>query len=448
LIDFPQMGRRSLQVLRQATVMGRDMAQLGRDFLSRGLFVVSALLLITDAAFGVTAEPVEFMYAGTWTNLPAAGFQPTYSGGIYGWRVSIRSGRFEPLGLVAPAIMPDSLAASPDGRFLYATRTNFCVCLMGLPFPGAPRAQVSAYSIDSRSGALTFLNSVDAAGDVPADIKVSPSGRALVIGHFYSGNLVSYRILPDGRLGGLLDQFQHSGPSVGHFPVGPHVHGLTFSHDGRRLYAADLGIDRLFTYRVDPSTDRLTAANPPYLQVTPGKGPRHIAVHPNDRWIYVNNETIGVATFLERREDGLHSIQDLPLVAETSDVPVGAAECKVSPDGRFLYANSRTYASIAVYALDSQTGRMTHVQYAASAAQPDASRAEWPLPVWMSRTESGARIFDWDHSSTWLASANLGENAIVIMRRDPHSGTLQRTGQVLPVPQPSFVLFVRPGATP
>jgi 6-phosphogluconolactonase (cycloisomerase 2 family) len=130
----------------------------------------------------------------------------------------------------------------------------------------------------------------------------------------------------------------------------------------------------------------------------------------------------------------------------------------VSPDGKFLYANSRTYKTIAIYSIDQSTGELRNVGYAptdkltAFAATGPTNQnmtsppvnGAWEQPLGIQHTEQGARMFDWDASATWVASGNLGENAVVILRRDAESGALTPTGQILHVPQPSFVLFVRP----
>ena len=60
------------------------------------------------------------------------------------------------------------------------------------------------------------------------------------------------------------------------------------------------------------------------------------------------------------------------------------------------------------------------------------------------RADHGARMFAWDSTANWVASANIGEGAVVSLRRDPSNGKLTQTGQVLEVPQPSFVVFAKP----
>ena len=46
----------------------------------------------------------------------------------------------------------------------------------------------------------------------------------------------------------------------------------------------DLGLDRVYVYRVNTVIDALIANDPPFVQGALGRGPRHGSFHPNSRW--------------------------------------------------------------------------------------------------------------------------------------------------------------------
>jgi 6-phosphogluconolactonase len=404
--------------------------------------------LILFSVISMTTKPAsaagdEFLYAGTWTNLPTGGPHSEYSKGIYGWHISSATGELTSLGLIAKTDGPESLAASPNGHFLYATRHNGSVTLPGTPFPGVGNAGVAAYAVDHKTGKLELLNHVDARGDAPAHIRVDMSGNALALGNYYSGNVITFRILSDGRLSEAVTVDQHSGPSA---HGGPHAHGVAFSPDNKILYVADQGIDRVYSYRFDEKTSKFTPLDPPYIQVEAGRGPRHLAVHPNGKWVYVNNEQGGTETFFESDNGRLKEIQNISLVPpEKSEGMIGAAESKISPDGKFLYANSRAREAVAVFSIDQNKGKLTMVQFADTSRKgnlPAGEKADESVQV--DRYAKGARMFDWDATTTWVAFGNLGDNAVVILKRDAATGKLSRTGLIYDVPQPSYVVFVKP----
>lgn len=388
----------------------------------------------------------EYLYAGSWTNLPSHGTHPEYARGIYGWRFSPATGQFTSLGLVARTDGPESLAVSPNGRFLYATQHDGCSCLPGVPFPGTPHAGVAAFAIDPATGSLKFLNSVDAQGDTPAHIQVDGTGSVLALGNYYGGDLVTYRILPDGRLSEAVGIDRHSGPSA---HGGPHAHGVAFSPDNRLLYVADQGLDRVYSYKIDIQSATIAPLDPPYIEVKQGYGPRHLAVHPNGKWVYANNEQEGVEIAFESSGGKLKQIQEISVMPEGVTGRVGTAESKISPDGKFLYVNSRDQQGISVFAVDQNSGKLTRVEFADTSQKVAAEQAEThdlfdPTVASWDRADHGARMFAWDSTANWVASANIGEGAVVILRRDPGSGKLTQTGQVLDVPQPSFVVFAKP----
>jgi 6-phosphogluconolactonase len=311
-----------------------------------------------------------------------------------------------------------------------------------MPFPGTPAAGVAAYAVDKKTGKLTYLNRADAKGDAPAHIQVDFSGRTLALGNYYSGNVITFPILEDGRLTEAVQVDQHSGPSA---HGGPHAHGVAFSPENKILYVADQGIDRVYSYKFDANTSKFIAMDPPYIQVEAGRGPRHLAVHPNGKWVYVNNEQAGTETFFESDNGELREIQNISLVPEKDPGMVGAAESKISPDGKFLYANSRAHETIAVFSIDQRNGRLAMVQCMDTSRKgnlPPGEKADESVQV--DRYAKGARMFAWDSTATWIASGNLGDNAIVILKRDAATGKLSSTGLIYDVPQPSFVIFAKP----
>src|SRR2546423_7373137 len=89
-----------------------------------------------------------FVYVGSYTD------PPTSSKGIYGWRFSPANGAVAPLGLVAPTVKPAYVHATPDGKFLFATNWQTA--------DAAKADTVSAYAVDTKTGALTPLNKASA----------------------------------------------------------------------------------------------------------------------------------------------------------------------------------------------------------------------------------------------------------------------------------------------
>src|SRR5207302_7794537 len=156
---------------------------------------------------------------------------------------------------------------------------------------------VSAYAVDARTGKLAFLNKVASRGEMPTHLTVDRSGRMLMVVNFGSGSVAAMPIAKDGRLGESTSFDQHHGSSaVKERQDGPHAHAVVVPADNRFALVADLGLDRVYSYRIDPSKATFTPNDPPYTEIAPGSGPRHLVFHPNGRFLYANNEINSTVT--------------------------------------------------------------------------------------------------------------------------------------------------------
>lgn len=231
--------------------------------------------LLVFAPLTHAAEHLAF--SGTYTSRSA-------SKGIYAFRFNTASGKLTPVGLAAETENPSFLTIHQNGRFLYAVNE------IG-KYQGQDTGTVTAFSIDRAAGKLTELNKVVTHGTIPCHLKVDKTGRFLVLVNYGSGSVASFPIQADGRLGEAVSVQQHKGSSVD--PArqkGPHAHSINFSPDYRFAIVADLGVDKIFTYRFDSSTGAISPNEPPSVSVKPGAGPRHFAFHPKGRHGYAINE--------------------------------------------------------------------------------------------------------------------------------------------------------------
>jgi 6-phosphogluconolactonase len=368
----------------------------------------SLLLASTgQAAAGPAAGDEYLVYIGTYT--------ATTSKGIHAYRFQPSSGKLTPLGVVAETPNPAFLAVSPDRRFLYAVNWR-----------GSDTAEghtVSAYALDAASGKLTFLNKVSSRGKAPTHLAVDHGGKAVFVVNYDSGSMAVLPIGPGGLLGEASYAEQYSGPSVHSLP-GPHAHGVVFSPDNRFAFVADVGLDRIFVYRFDAANGSAAPHNPPYLSGKPGLGPRHLAIHPDGKFLYANNETASSVTAFSVAGGALKAIQTVLSLPADFRGRNSTAEIQIDATGRFLYVSNRGHDSIAVFAVDADHGALTPVEH-----------------VWtQGRTP---RNFSLDPTGSYLFAANQNSGTIVLFRVDKSTGRLTPAGETFEAPTPSCVLFVK-----
>jgi 6-phosphogluconolactonase len=356
-----------------------------------------------------------FVYVGTYT---ASG-----SKGIYGYHFDPKTGQLTPTGVAAEVVNPSFLVTDPQHRFLYA------VTEMGQERGASSyktNGYISSFSIDPKTGALTFLNKVDSGGGGPCHLVVDKTGKMLFVANYGSGNVASFALKADGSIGDRTGFDQHVGSSVDpRRQQGPHAHAVVLSPDNRFLFVPDLGMDQIKIYRVGAAKDTFAPNNPPFASVKAGLGPRHFTFGRGAKFAYVVCEMgSSVAVFSYDPVKGsltpVQTISNLPSDFTGVD---NSAEIEVDRSGRFLYASNRGNDSITVFAIDPSKGTLTRVQVVPTQGK---------IP----------RNFALDPTGKYLIAANQNSNQMVVFAVDQTNGQLKPTGQVLDIPSPVSILFV------
>jgi 6-phosphogluconolactonase len=375
----------------------------------------SAILLLPTLTLSVLANaggPGQkyLVYVGTYTDHG--------SKGIYSYRFDSSDGKLTSLGLAAQSAEPSFLAADSGGRFLYAVNETES-------FNGQPTGAVSAFAIQPDTGKLSLLNQVSSRGADPAHITLDQTGKYALVSNYTSGSVAVFAVLKDGRLGQVTSFVQHKGSSVNpERQKGPHAHAIALSRDNRFAVVADLGLDQLLVYSFD-AANGILGAQPQIVKASPGAGPRHLVFSTDGRFLYVMNEMQSsvVAYSYDPTSGALHELQTISALPKGFSGENTAAEIEIHPSGKFLFASNRGDDGIAVFAIDSQTGLLTHVE-------TEPTRGKTP------------RNFAIDPTGSWLLAANQDSDNIVVFRIDQKTGRLKSTGDVLQVQSPVCLKFV------
>lgn len=238
-------------------------------------------------------------------------------------------GRLTAIGTIeaGPRIMP--LAISPDRRVLYAG-------LRSEPF------RVITYAI-GRDGMLSKKGEA-ALPDNMAYLSTDKTGRWL-FGASYYGDKVS--VSPVGEAATQI------------LPTGRNAHCILPDPTNRFVFATNLGADRILQYRFDEAAGKLSENEPALVKTEAGEGPRHMVFSPDGRFLYVLGELKGdLLQFALDPETGtLRQLAAVSIFPEgAAPEKIWAADLKITPDGRFLYASERTTSRISELAIAAGTG--------------------------------------------------------------------------------------------
>lgn len=387
-----------------------------REFLAASVASLAQLARAPECfpGGGQASRDGALLYVGTYT-------EAGRSDGIHFVRMDPRSGALRRGGAVDAGPNPSFLAIHPNGRFLYAVNEIESL-------PGRSTGAVSAFSISAGTGALTRLNEQASEGGAPCYVSVDRGGRVALVANYAAGTVAVLPIQVDGSLAPASHVEHHAGrgPNAER-QESAHAHCILSDPSNRYALAADLGVDRVFVYRLDIRGRSLHHVEGGDGVMRPGAGPRHIAFHPTLPLVFVANEldsTIAALRFdAERgRLSQLGASSTVPPAWKGKNYP---AEIHVGPLGDTLYVSNRGHNSIAVFSVGKSTGALALEQVV-------STEGDWP------------RNFSLDPTGRWLLVANQRSGSVVVFSRDPESGRLTPARQRLALPSPVCLRFLTP----
>lgn len=379
-------------------------------------------LLIT----ALLLAPANMLHAQSTTASPA-GSQPTAwqvyvsafaagdRGAIHQLRLDGRTGELSSAETSLAIEHPFFFAISPDKRYLYSIEAPGS-------FGGEQDEFLTAWKLDPSGGPAVRLNRQSTRGTAACYVDIDATGKQALVANYLTGSVASLPILADGSLGPLASFVQHEGSSVRpDRQSGPHAHCFTISPDNRFAYAADLGIDQVRAYQLDPTTATITPATQPFVRTPPAAGPRHLTFAPSGNHVYVINELSNSITHYRFQPESGFLIESKTVSTLPEDF-TGTSHCadlKITPDGRFLYGTNRGHDSLAAYAIDAQ-GELTLIEIRPSLGQGPQNLAITP-------------------DGRWLLCGNMPGDRLVVFAIDSTTGKLTPAGEPLVTPSPSCI---------
>lgn len=391
-----------------------------RQFLVWGAMGAASLAVLRTAVAAGDDGKARYVYVGTYTRGAPGGDSGAKSNGVYVFRMDPGNGALTLIQTV-PSDNPAFLCLDPKQRNLFVVNETD-------DYQGQKHGAVESYRIDPATGKLTLLNRVSSLGSWPCDVEVDPTDRFLVIANYGGGNYAVAPILNDGKLSEVSDVYKNTGagPNTSRQEA-PHPHCVEFDRTGRYIATADLGIDKVQIFRLDTNAGKLILVDE--ASVAPGAGPRHVAFHPNGRYLYVINELAATITVFAYNDGKVgNEIQTIGTVPGDFPPHKSTAEIMVHPSGKFLYGSNRKFENhpladaIVGYSIDQSTGRLTLVAHA-------TKDIRFP------------RHFNLEPTGTWLYACNQKGDSIVQHAIDQRTGELTPTGHIAQVPIPVSMAF-------
>lgn len=278
---------------------------------------------------------------------------------------------------------------------------------------------VSAFRIEN--GKLQFLNKLPTTGSAPCHVIIDTKGKYAVVSNYLGGALDLYAIDKNGQIR-QDDHKKYSGSSVDtKRQEAPHIHSAFQGPDGK-IYVSDLGTDLIHVLTVKLEDGKYQFNGVETIQTPKGAGPRHIAFHPNKKYFYALMEMSADVVVYEKTGNSWKQKQVINMNAEGFSGKDGAADVKVSKDGKFVYASNRVDANtISTFAVQ-KDGSLNKIQV-------------------QSVLGKGPRNFNFSPDQNFLLVGNQLSNEVVIFKRDKKTGLLNDSGKRIKAFKPVCLIF-------
>ncbi len=350
-------------------------------------------------------------------NRPTPYFSSANGSGLSVFSVSRDTLEIRELGKYSDIENPTYLSLEGNGRALFVTSEVF----------GWREGLITAFTFDRASGKLEYRNTQSTLGSIAAQSIVSGDGGHVLVVNYGIGtggpdqSLAVYPVTKHYAL-------QPATASVRQMGSGPdltrqersHAHSVIEIGDDH-FVVADLGCDTLTCYQLIGDRDLVQRS---ITRCVPGAGPRHMALHPSGRFLFVMNELNSTcASFEIDKESG--SLAPIASVAALSDANFRENHCadiQISPDGRFLYGSNRGHDSISTYAISKESGDVSLVENIPCGGKTPRNLAITPF---------GKHLF----------CANQDSDRIDIFERDQNDGRLIDTGKYIQTGTPTCIKF-------
>ena len=199
-------------------------------------------------------------------------------------------------------------------------------------------------------------------------------GRWMTEYHYDDSTVVMYALERDGKIGPICDvqvlsghgKDPNSSPQAGgHGQASAHAHCAVIDPSSQFLLVCDKGTDQILVFRLGKKLELASTH-----QMPAETGPRHLAFDPGSNRAFVTLEFASeIASFdFDATTGELRLLDQQSTVGSDYTGPNEPAEVRVHPNGKFVYVNNRGEDSVAWFPIGSggTLSRLGHVPLAKS----------------------------------------------------------------------------------
>lgn len=317
------------------------------------------------------------------------------------YRQNEQDGRLTHLEDVKVPGAPGCLEVDPEKKFLFASIRS--------------AKQFMSFAINPENGKLKLISAVPAGGNA-AYIATDRKGRYLLSAYYGEGKVAVHQLKKDGT---ILPEIVQT------IPTDKNAHAILPDQSNQFVFVPHTGPNAVYQFLWDAAQGKLKANKPALFKAAPEMEPRHLAISKDNRFIYFDNEKGSSVTAckLDPQSGTLTAFQTISTLPKDFEGKNTCADIELSPSGKNLYASNRGHDSIACFAVDPQTGKLTSLGQVA--------------------TEETPRSFNIDPEGNYLYAAGQKNGKLAAYRISPENGSLTQFATYEVGKSPSWVEVVK-----
>lgn len=353
--------------------------------------------------------------------------EPGSGEGIWSLDLDLRTGALSGARQLVETVSPSFLARHPSLDVVVAVSET-------------RQGRVRTFALDGDE--LVATSDASTGGEDPCHLVVGEGD--VLVANYGSGSLAVLPTSADGRLGGSVATFAHSGSGpVRDRQRSPHAHYVLEVSD-RFVWVSDLGADEIRRYR-RTATPGVLVADGVAVAFPPGTGPRHVALGA-DGTAFVVGELDSQVHVVRTAPDGSGTLVGSVPACATPATGSGSfpSHISLSDDGTRLYVSVRGPDVLSVFAIEPGAGADPVVRHLADSP----SGVVWPRhhAVLTPSGAPAAGAAEGDQGSSGpvadlvvIAGQTSGE--VTVLRVDRETGAAEVVSSV-PLPAPACILPV------
>ena len=287
--------------------------------------------------------------------------------------------------------------------------------------------KASALKINHETGTLELLNTVEIDGQNPVYLLPDKTNQYILIACLGTENIVAVKRNTDGRLAEVAYNYHLPGAEEGNNTC---PHQIFYDRDEKYLIVsakggrdiktgAKSGIN-VFTFSPESGFTPVYTLGGRNLDEC-----RHVAVHPNNRFVYQVNErrNVVLSCLLNNETGELKPFQTSQTLPDNCADPklILASGIDITKDGKYVYVSNRGHDSVALFEVNPISGKLSSLGFVPSMG-------------------SFPRFLGLDPESRFLYVANERSDNIV-QYEVQKNGQLVNTNQIIKAGSPVCILF-------